>query len=229
MNKNNIRNIAWGLFLVAAAALIILNATNEFIGFLPLIALIVLVPVAAVSILHGSFGGVFISAAIVGIVFDKQLGIEAITPLPIIAAAILLTVACEIMFRKNKFIHFYKADFSGMESIEDSDAACSVRFGESTKYFTNENLEKAYLKCDFGALVAYFDGATLSPAGANLYIEANFAGIELFIPKHWNVQSSMSVMLGAVDEKGKNIANTNSPMLTITGKASVSGVVIRYV
>ena len=230
MKKNEIIKIVWGLFFVAAAALIIGNALYNFIGFRPLIAMIVLVPIAVISIAHRSFAGVFIPAAVLGIIFDKQLGIEAITPFPIIAAAVLLTIAFEIMFRKHSFICIGgKADFDDIESIEDSDITCSVKFGESTKYFTKENLEKAYLKCDFGALIAYFDGTTLSPDGATLYVDANFSGIQLFIPKHWNVQNNMSAVLGGVDEKGKNIPNPDSPVLTIIGKASFSGVEVRYI
>ncbi|MCL2634907.1 MAG: hypothetical protein FWD34_10405 [Oscillospiraceae bacterium] len=230
MNKNSISKIAWGLFLVAAAALIISNALYEFMGFFPLIVLIVLAPIAVISIIHRSFGGIFIPIAIVAVLFDEQLGIEAITPLPVIVAAILLTIAFEIMFRKNGFVFIGgKADLKNMESIEDGDMSCSVKFGESTKYFTNENLEKAYLKCEFGALIAYFDGATLNPNGATLYLEANFSGVELFVPKHWNVENSISVFLGAVDEKGKNIPDPDSPVLTIVGKASFAGVEIHYV
>jgi len=229
MNKRNTRKITWGGGLVAAAVLIITNALYNFIGFLPLIVIIVLTPVAVKSILRRSFGGLFILLAILGIVFDEQLGIESITPLPIIAAAILLAIAFEIMFRKNSFTHIGKTDFNCLENNNGSDADCTVRFGESTRYFSNENLEKVYLKCDFGALTAYFDGATLSPNGAILYVEANFAGIELFIPKHWNVLNNMSVIIGGVDEKGKNNLIPDSPTLTIVGKASFAGIEIRYV
>lgn len=235
MNKRNRKKIAWGLFLIAAAVLIILNALHEFIGFFPLIAMIIFVPIVVKSIRY-SFGGMLILAAILGIIFDEQLGIEAITPLPLLAAAILLSIAFEILFRKKKFIHIEKCgfddidmDIDDMEIIEDSDTTCSVKFGAKTKYFTNENLEKAYLKCEFGALFAYFDGAALNPDGATVYVEANFAGVELYIPRHWNVQCNMSTTFGGVDEHGRNNPNPDSPTITIQGKANFAGVEIKYI
>ena len=44
---------------------------------------------------------VFMSLAFLAIVWDKELGIEAITPWPIIGAAILLTIGFSFIFEKN--------------------------------------------------------------------------------------------------------------------------------
>ena len=232
--KNTVRKIAWGLFLVAAAVLIIVNGFYDLgFGFGQLIWLIILTPIAIESLIHFSFFGVFIPVAIFGIIFAEPFGIEAITPLPLIAAAILLSIGFEIIFGKhNKWLHFGRVDLKDLEDfvhVEDSETSCVVKFGESTKYITTENLKKAYLKCEFGALIAYFDGATLNPNGATLYIEVNFGGMELFIPKHWNVQNNTNVFLGGVDESSKNTPNPDSPTLTITGKVSFAGVDIRYI
>jgi len=115
------------------------------------------------------------------------------------------------------------------ENVNGGDIRYGVRFGSDTKYVVSDNLEKAYLSCKFGSLKVYFDNVRLSPAGATIHINAEFSGVELFIPKTWQIRRNASNFLGGVEEKGRNTPDPNSPVLTITGNVSFSGVVIYYV
>jgi hypothetical protein len=229
MKKKNTENIMWGLFLIIAAATLIANAVYDFMGVWKLMIFIAIVLVVVLTIRFKQYSSLFIPLAVAGIIFAEPLGIQAVTPWPLLGAAVLITIAASLIF-PNQWAGYHRINTAeALESIENGDTDCAVKFGASTRYFTNENLEKAVLKCDFGNLIAYFDEAKLNPEGATLYISANFSGLELYIPKHWNVQNNMSVILGGVEEKGKNIPAPDSPTLTIVGKASFSGIEIRYV
>jgi hypothetical protein len=239
MKKNQIRKIAWGVFLICAAGLIIANALYGFTEFSTLLLTIGVVLVAIPIIESCSITGIFIPLAVLGIIFNEQLGIERLTPLPILAAAVLLTVGFSVIFhKKNKSHRFGAFNFEDLENFEsgfesgfesESETSSTVKFGSCTKYVASENLEKAHFKCDFGALAAYFTESKLSPNGATLYISANFSGVELYVPKHWNVQNNLTVVLGGVEEKGKNIPAIDSPVFTIVGSVNLSGVEIHYV
>ena len=79
-------------------------------------------------------------------------------------------------------------------------------------------------------MTVYFDNAILNPDGAKINIDASFAGVELFIPKEWEVIMCASSTLGGIEESRKD---KNKPdgknKLTITGNASFAGIEITYV
>jgi len=227
---NTIRKIAWGIFLVGAAVLIIANAYFSFTGFFPLLCCILLLPVIVESLVHLSFSGVFIPLALLGIVFSEQLGIQSITPWPILAAAVLLSIGFSVIFRRrNRWFGMHFEENETFENIEDDEMKCTVKFGAGSKFIVSENFEKAYLSCSFGSIKAYFDNAKLSPNGAQIYIDASFSGIELYIPKHWKVSNDVSSVFGGIEEKSKNVPDPDSPVLSIAGNVKFSGVVIYYI
>jgi len=229
--KNTVRKIAWGLFLTGAAALVILNAYYDFTDFWPLLCGLVLAPVIIESLVHLSFTGVFMPAALICIVFAKELRLEALTPWPVLAAAVLLSIGFSVIFHsKDKwFGKFNFEDNATTEDIADDEMTCNVKFGESTKFIRSENFEKASLNCKFGGIKAYFDNAKLSPNGARLHINAKFSGIELFIPRHWKIANNVSAFFGGTEEKTRNTPADDSPVLTITGTCRFSGIVIYYI
>ncbi|MCW8000075.1 hypothetical protein CFK35_19690, partial [Clostridium sp. cpc1] len=59
-------------------------------------------------------------------------------------------------------------------------------------------------------------------------INASFSGIELYVPKNWNIDDKTNVFLGAISEKNKNDKTTTNT-LTIIGDITFSGVEIIYI
>ena len=227
--RNTLGKIAWGLYFIAAAGALIANAIYDFLGFWQLLMVAAFVPITVISVKYRQFGGLFIPLAIIGIVFATPLGITAITPWPLLGAALLLTVAFSFII-PSRWRSFSKSDCDfGVGGVVDDETSCRVNFGGSTKYFKTENLETAALQCNFGGIDAYMDGSTLSPNGATLHVDLNFGGIDLYVPKEWRVINDLSVSLGGVDEVGRSIATTDSPTLTLTGKVAFGGIDIHYV
>ena len=234
-NRKPLTKIFWGLLFIAQAILIVLASYQGFSELFPLIFVILVTPVIIASLIHLNFTGIFIPVAFLGIVFSKQLGIENLTPWPILIAAVLLSIGFSVLFRKrSKWSdrlqgQLHLEENRSFEEIEDDEMTCTVKFGSATKYIISENFKEAYLNCSVGAIKAYFDNAKLSPDGAHLHINASISGIALYIPKHWKVANNVSTFMSGVEEKSRNIPDPDSPVLNITGNISLSGIVIFYI
>ena len=229
-----IKKILWGVFFICAAALVILNQMGYFtsVGLPSLICTIVLVAILAESLVHLHFFGVFFPIALLAIIYAQPLGIDNLTPAPVLLAALFLTIACYIMFkpkRKHECFEHHTAKFKEtVDNLDDDDLNCNVTFGSSTKYLHSTNLQSAYFSCTFGALKLFFDNATLHPEGATVNIDCSFGGVEMYIPKEWRVINNTAVTLGGVEEKNPH-RDDGGPALTLTGKISFAGITITYI
>ena len=99
------KNYFWGVFLVLGAAYLIISQ----LGYLPAFSVFTVVATMACiaafvhSLLHLSFGGMLFPLAFLGILYDKQLGITAITPWTILLAALLGTIGLNLIFSRKKW------------------------------------------------------------------------------------------------------------------------------
>ena len=98
------KNYFWGIFLVLAAAYLIISR----LGYLPvagvftIIATIVCIAAFVHSLLHLSFGGMLFPLAFICILYDEPLGITAITPWTVLLAALLGTIGLKLIFSRAK-------------------------------------------------------------------------------------------------------------------------------
>ena len=67
-------------------------------------------------------------------------------------------------------------------------------FGEKVQYIQTNDLQYVTIDSKFSGLKLYFDQATIQNQ-ATIEIDGNFTGIELYIPKEWNVQSHVAPSL----------------------------------
>lgn len=228
--------IFWGLFFIVGGILIVINQLGYLpsISLLNLVLLIFLIPIMIKSIININFSGIFFPLAVIGILFAEPLGITALTPWPILIVALLLSLGLSLIFgpsRRMKGImnHHHKGHATNIENGEDdSEFESAVSFGETIKYVNSDDFKKAKLTASFGALSVYFDNAKLSKDGAEIYIDASFAGVELFIPKEWNVKCGITAFIGGVDEK-YNRQTKEGPEVKIKGTVSFAGVEIHYI
>lgn len=230
MNKSNLSRIMWGIILILmAVGLVMYKMGSPVLSFLPEIGLWqLLIGLALVAILINalcklSFGGILFSLAFLGIVFDHELGIEDLVPWTILLVALLGTIALNLLFGKAVKRHFFHTHIDHHEKsnwtsetvdINDEDAIYeNVRFGGSTKYVHSEDFKYATFNCSFGGLEIYLDKAKVPSGKATVEIHSNFSGVELYIPRDWNVVNKISSMFGAVDTKGSGNADSG---VTIT-------------
>lgn len=234
------KNLFLGVFFILAAILIILQQLGYLVGInlTSLVITLILVPVIVKSITHRHFAGILFPAAIIGILYADQLGIQKFVPWPILGVAFFLSIGLSLIFPQHKKweCHTNRKECDKAEGFaeiidgpEESEVNLYTRFGASVKYINSENLEKVKLDCSFGAMKVYFDNSKITGEEAVVNINVDFSGVELYIPKDWKVENRIDAMLGGIDEKGFNKQiNENSKKLILKGKCSFSGIEIIY-
>lgn len=225
------KKLFWGLLFVTAAAAVIVSSLGYFSGvnLFGILCTIFLIPIFIKSIIGANYAGVFFPLAFIGIIYSGPLGIDAITPLPILLAALLLSIGFSIMFKKNYKCYSNKENFDSIvNETDESNIDFRVSFGSSIKYINSDDFKYANLSCSFGAMKVYFDNAKIVESNAVVNLDISFSGVELFIPSDWKVINNVDISMGGLDEKNKPGKNTEKT-ITLTGKVNLSGVEIIYI
>lgn len=236
--KKNGEKIFWGLFFILGAVLLLVGRMGylEGVGAFTLLITILLAALLIKSIRHLEFSGILFSLAFLAILYDRPLGIEELTPWPVLGAALLGSIGLEILFHNKG--HRYRQHHGNhhpfdenCETVDMEDESCisyGTTFGSSIKYVNSEDFRQMNLDCTFGAMTVYFDHAVIQNGSAVLDLKVSFAGVDLYIPKEWQVVNHTSAAFGGVDEKN-HPETTGTPVLTLTGSVSFGGVEIHYV
>ncbi|SCI90406.1 Predicted membrane protein [uncultured Clostridium sp.] len=227
--------VFWGIFLLVGAVFLLVSKLGYFsdINIFSLLFTILLVGILVKSVIRLSFPGILFPLAFIGIIYDDKLGITAITPWTILLAALLGSIGLSLIFnRRPKWTKVnYSWDGENTETIDIEDEGhikLETSFGSSIKYINTDKFEYANLECSFGNMKVYFDNAIMAKENAVVKIDVSFAGMQIYVPRGWNLVNNTSVSFGAVEEKNKRdsvITNT----LTIIGDVSFSGVEIFYI
>lgn len=226
--------IAWGLFFVAVAALIILNQTG-IIGEVSIVGVIIsllLLPVIVSGIKNRNFFCILVPAAFIAVIFDEPLGIEKFTPWPLLACAVFLSIGLHILFpAKNKWQteKFDNSQNWQTESADGEHVCFQNRFSGSVKYVTSKMFKDISIRSSFGGMKVYFDNAEMYANEATAVIVSDFSGIELYVPKEWTVINKLNCSFGGVDEKGEKNGIKNGKTLYLEGNVKFAGVTVIYV
>lgn len=229
------RKIFWGvLFILGAAALLIGQMGYlEGVGFWSILLTIGLVGVLVDGIWNRNFWMMLFSIAFLIIVNDEFLGLEAITPWPVLGAALLGSIGLQMLFpqKKNKPHMIYKNGGSGVtgdDMLFGEQIGFSNTFGESVKYLGGNEINEVCLENTFGSLNVYFNNAVLKNGCAEVSIENVFGSTLLYIPADWKVVMNVNTVFGDANEKGRcNPQGSNT--IHITGKTVFGEVGIRYI
>lgn len=224
------KKIFWGLFFILSAAFVIVNQLGYFtnLGLWTLLFTIFIIPVFVTSLFKLNYFGLLFSLAFTGIVYSEPLGLQTITPWPILLAALFGSIGLTIMFTKKHKPKKHSDEYDQVINGHDENIVdVNVNFGSVIKYVNSDNFETANLGCNFGALKVYFDNARVKD-NATINLDVSFAGVELFVPKDWKIISNVNISLAAVDQQ-----NSPGPKPTKTiklqGKVHLAGVEITYV
>lgn len=228
------KKVFWGiLFLLAAVAVIAAGmGLLEGFSFWTVLFSVGLIGFLVEGIFHRNFWSILFSLALLAILYDEQLGIEAITPWPVLGAALLGSIGLDILFpnkkwKKTKNSNCFCQDVDG-SALDGELVHYEVSFGEAVKYITSKELADAHLECSFGSLSVYFNNAILKNGEAEVHAECSFGSIVLYVPADWRVVINVSNSFAGVEEKGHCNPNGDST-LYIRGEASFGGIEIRYI
>ena len=234
----NKKSTFWGIFLLVAAAFIIAGNLGVFgdisvwtVGFS-----VVLAAWFITSLFKLSFGGMLFSLAFAAMLFDETLGIEAITPWPVLCAALLGTIGLNMIFRKKKKDKFFgvkmghgiNGQIVDEQFVDDEMFKCESAFGSSVKYVSSCALRHAKLESSFGSLTVYFDEAKLGNDPVNIYVENSFGKMVLYVPKEWNTDVNVDRAFGSFNENGRP-TREDSKKVYIQGESNFGQLEINYI
>ena len=223
-----------GITLIILSIILIISKfgfLNDF-GSWSLLFTIFLIYVIIKSIYPINFGGILFPIAFLCIIYNKQLNIEVLTPWTVLIVAALGTIGLSMIFhgkeghRNYKRIDDYKFDV--IDSEDESNVVQKTSFSATTKYINSENFKQADFDCNVGAMEIYFDKANVKEGKAIVRINAYCSGINLYVPKKWNVENHLEVFLSGVEQKNENEPDGLTTLVLI-GSIKLSGVEIIFV
>jgi predicted membrane protein len=105
-----------------------------------------------------------------------------------------------------------------------------IVFGGEESKLTTQQFEGGAVTAIFGGMVLDMRGAEMKGTTARMDISALFGGVELRVPKHWEVVIHGSPVLGGIDNKTSARLDTDGQemrKLVIQGNAVLGGVEIK--
>ncbi len=225
-------NVFWGVILVLAAIYIIINS----LGFMPDVNVVrlaigvICIMVFCKSVYRIEFGGMLFAAAVFAITFDEQLGITALTPWPVLCAALLGSIGLDMIFGKhaklkknakknNSFTEVEGGYVSGDEVVLNAGI-----FNGYKKTVSSDDFKKASVFAKFSGVEISFDDAVIQGGTAVIDLDVAFSGVELYIPKSWTVVNETDCMFGGFEEHRSQYNGEEGPTVTIRGNVRFSGV-----
>lgn len=237
------RSWLWGAFFLLSAVFVIGSQTGAFgqIGILSIVATVLLCAIFINSLIDIEFFGMFMSIALLYLIYTEPLNLIPISPWVLIFAGILTSIGFSIIFKGRTFKYRHKKCYSHgeykcenfsqtTENVDGDNPFLRVSFGSASKYLHADSLKSGNFSASFGTLEVFFDQVQLSPEGAEIFVDCSFGEIKLFIPKAWDVTESVHVGLGSVKNKNRmSRPEENSPKLNIVGNVQFGDVEINYI
>lgn len=243
------KNIIWGIFFILIAAFVIVGSLGYF-GDIS-VWTIIFGGCLAVWFVSGlirlSWGNMLFPLAFAAILFDEALGIEELTPWPVLAAALFGTIGLSMIFKKkhtendwtkhtgvniawngeDAVVDGEKKSYEEM-SQDDTTFSSEVVFSSSVRYITCQNLQSGNIENVFSNTTVYFDNAGLCEGHAIINVESVFGKTTLYIPKEWNVDFRVTKVFGGANEKGK-FTGTSENSLVVEGEVVFGHLEIIYI
>jgi len=240
MNKNS---IFWGLVLLGGGVLVILFALGigESSDLFRSIASLILAAIGISCLIKLYFVPGLMAPAAIVYLWRDWIGIPNIELWQLLLGAALLGMGLSTIFWNAKRkrmgvwgkecghhrVHVNIAD-NGTATEDNGDyVTVEATFAENIKYVRSQNLRGADIHAKFGAAKVYFDGCTVSPEGATIHLDVNFAGVEIYLPRSWNIDNQIRAFFGAAD--GATSMSGEGPKVTLTGEINFGGVEIKYI
>lgn len=229
--------IFWGIFFILAAVYVIISKFGILpdVGVFSILITVFLLWVFVEGIRHVNFYEILFSIALICIVYDEPLGITAVTPWPVLGAALLGSIGLSMIFHGRR--RRGNAEWSGgnagagissNEQCTGEQIRCENNFGSAIRYINSDNFRNAQLENNFGSLSVYFDNAIVQDGSAFVNTENNFGETNLYIPKEWKIQNNLERSFGSVNEHGNSIGTSNT-LLYINGSANFGVINIYYI
>ncbi len=232
----NRKNLFWGIFFIFAAVYAIISRLGIFpgIGLHRILLTVLFLWIFADGLKHMNFYKILFPLAFLSILYDKALGITALTPWTVLLAALSGSIGLSMIFHGGRTSIHLKIPAGqnmhniGKESYTGEHIRCENNFGTAIRYIQSDRFRSADLENNFGTLSIYFDSAVVDSDCAFVTAESNFGTLNLYIPKEWQTQHTLDRAFGTVNESGICAASGDT-ILHIKGSANFGAINLFYI
>ena len=226
MKKIRTSGVFWGIVLIAAAVLLILDSLAPAIGLpdLPFIRIgisAVLLAWAVKEVVKGNVKGIVFPLAFIFIVMQTNIslwcglgGERIISAWIVLLAALLLYVGVSLIFRKSRK-RARIISTAGTEKMHESSLTTSVR------YIDAAILGTVSLENNLGSLTVYIENGEAYSGGGVIRIENNIGTVEIYVPETWKVIDDIENSLGSINN---STVSCTGAVLTVKGENNIGKV-----
>lgn len=190
------RNVFWGVILIAAAFLIVLDALN-LVGDIPYVRIAIGIFSAArliTEIVKRHVSGIFFPLSFLFIAFEPyiaqcfELEPNIISNWIVLFAALLLTLGFALIFKEIKYDKYAKS--------HKITSQYNNHFSEGVIFIDCVNFEHTYIKNSFGETDIYFQNTDDYRGNATLTLKNSFGETRIHVPEKWNIRNNVTSRLG---------------------------------
>lgn len=228
------KSIFWGLIIILLAVYVIVSRLFAMPD-IPVIKiaftlLFVYIIYNGIRSLH--FGEIFIPLALIACQYDEYIGIEELTPWPVLLAAVLLSIGFSMIFKKRRRV-IHDGSSVVFDSVdideEDGNTICVKNtFSETSKYVNSNDFTSGDIKNTFGETRVYFNNAVLANGKATLYVDNTFGETCIYIPRTWRLDLKKNNSFGEIAVRGNGNNDMDAPLITIDAKNSFGEICIVF-
>lgn len=228
------KSIFWGLIIILLAVYVIVSRLFAMPD-IPVIKiaftlLFVYIIYNGIRSLH--FGEIFIPLALISCQYDEYIGIEELTPWPVLLAAVLLSIGFSMIFKKRRRV-IHDGSSVVFDSVdideEDGNTICVKNtFSETSKYVNSNDFTSGDIKNTFGETRVYFNNAVLANGRATLYVDNTFGETCIYIPRTWRLDLKKNNSFGDIAVRGNGNNDMDAPLITIDAKNSFGEICIVF-
>jgi predicted membrane protein len=215
------RNIFWGVVLICAALLILVDSIGSQyrllsnISVVRLILGVVCVGWAVDEIVRRRLSMIFFPIAFAFLLFEGEIaqlfgiGGRFISTWVVLAAALLLTIGTGMIFPK------------------DGTGEKHRIMGASTKYIDCVNFTRENIENNMASYEIFFENTASYQGGGTLNIENNMGSCTVHAPREWHIIANIDNSMGSI--KMPADGDPNGKPLYITGSNSMGGINIELI
>ena len=250
MKKFKLREVFWGIALVAVAIFLVMNQLHLFAFHLKISMIIWTIIFGAAlieSLADRSLFGTTFSIAFLLIVYAEPLHITKIVPWTVLIAAFLIYLGLSLIFKRSWFpktVYFNqkkRQDFKNNHSRADNnvlnasnseadgeDIVINQRLSSVSRYISSKNLRSITINSSLGEVEVYLDQAEAAGDTVVADINGTMGEIEFYLPSSWKVDSqNLNVALGELEIEGESTGG--GPTLVLTGHSSMGEIEVYYI
>ena len=194
------KNITIGIFLIVIAVLMVVSKLGllQNLPVFKILFTVILGIIAIKGIFNFKFAEIFIPLALIGCIFDRELGITAITPWILIIASILISIGLDMIFKT------------------------------TNKYVNSDSFKRAKIKNKFASCNVYFDNAFIAGKSADIYVNNSFGETTLHFPSDWKLNVKKSNAFGNLTVNGNSNMSDDAKIINVYAENSFGTVVIIF-